>query len=105
MDKNKIQQNILEELGLENLPEDKKEELLSVMTESVLKRITISVLEQLSDEDKKEFDKLRDQADAEKINQFLREKIENYDAMIEKIIKEFKQEMQATMSELEKDIS
>jgi hypothetical protein len=105
MNKNTIQQNIIKELGLENLPEDKQTELLTTMTESVLKRITIAVLERLSEEDKKEFDKVRETDDPDKINEFLRTKIDNYDQMVEKIIKEFKEEIKTAMQDLQKDLA
>ncbi len=104
MDNQKIQESIIKELGLENLPEDEQAELLTTMTESILKRITISVLEQLTEEEKIEFDQVRDSDDPEKISNFLREKIVNYDEMVENIIKNFKEEMRGTMADLEKDL-
>lgn len=104
MDKKTIQQNLIQELGLGDLPEDKQVELLTTMTESVLKRITIQVLEQLSEEEKKEFDQVRESNDPDKITEFLREKIENYDEMAENTVKEFKEEMKDTIEDLEKGL-
>ncbi|MEA2113035.1 MAG: DUF5663 domain-containing protein, partial [Patescibacteria group bacterium] len=101
MDKQKIQQNIIEEFGLEGLPEEKQTELLTAMTESVLKRITVKILEQLSDEDRGEFDKLRETDEPDKIAEFLREKISDYDQMVENVVKEFKEETKGTMAEIE----
>ena len=101
MDKQKIQQNIIEEFGLENLPEKKQAELLTAMTESVLKRITVKTLERLSDEDRSEFDKLRETDEPDKIVEFLREKISDYDQMVEGVIKQFKEETKGTMAEIE----
>jgi len=100
MNKKIIQENIIKEFGLEDLSEDKQIELLTTMTESVLKRITIKVLEQLSEEDKKEFDQVRETNDSDKINEFLREKIDNYDEIVKEVIKEFKEEMKANIKEL-----
>ncbi len=105
MDNNKIQQDIIKELGLDSLAEENQVELLTMMTESILKRITISVLEKLSEEDKVEFNKVRDEGDPEKIAEFLRTKIENYDEMTENIVKEFKEEMKETMGGLQKDLA
>ena len=104
MDKKTIQQNLIQELGLGDLPEDKQVELLTTMTESVLKRITIQILEQLSEEEKKEFDQVRETADPDKITRFLREKIENYDEMAENTVKEFKEEMKNTVKDLEEGL-
>ena len=105
MDKNKIQQDIIKEFGLESLSEEKQIELLTTITESVLKRITIAVLEKLLEEDKIEFNKVRDESDPKKITEFLRTKIENYDEMTENIVKEFKEEMKETIGKLQKDLS
>jgi len=104
MTKKKNQQNLIQELGLDSLPEDKQIELLTTMTESVLKRITIQVLEQLSEEEKKEFDEVRESGDPDKITGFLREKIEDYDEMAENTVKEFKEEMKNTVKDLEKSL-
>jgi len=105
MDKKNIQQSIIKEFGLEGLPKDKQIELLTTMTESVLKRITIKVLEQLSEEDKKGFNQVRETNDPDKITEFLGKKIDNYDEMVEGIIKEFKEEMKSTMTGLEEDLA
>lgn len=104
MDKKKIQKDILEGLGLKGLSEEKQTELLTTMTESVLKRITIAVLEKLSDEDKGEFDRVREESDPDKITEFLKSKIENYDEMVEEIVEEFKEEMKSNMQELQKGL-
>jgi hypothetical protein len=104
MDNQKIQESIIKELGLDTLPEDKQTELLTMMTESVLKRITIGIIEQLSEEDKIKFDQVRDTNDPDKINEFLRTTISNYDEMVEKIIKEFKEEMSDTIESLKEDL-
>ena len=105
MENNTIPKNIIDELNLSGLPEDKQEQLLSAMTESVLKEITIAVLKRLSDDEKVEFDKVRETGDSEKINKFLKDKIKDYDKMVEKIIEDFKNEMKSTISELEKNLN
>jgi len=105
MTKKTNQQNLIQELGLDSLPEDKQIELLTTMTESVLKRITIQILERLSEEEKKEFDKVRESGEADKITKFLREKIKDYDEMAENTVKEFKEEMKNTVKDLEKSLA
>ncbi|MEA3292895.1 MAG: DUF5663 domain-containing protein [Patescibacteria group bacterium] len=105
MNKKIIQENIIEEFGLNDLPEEKQTELLTMMTESLLKRITIKVLEQLSKKDKKEFDSVRETSDPDEINKFLKSKIDNYDEMVEETVKEFKEEMKTTIERLKKDLA
>ena len=89
-----IQKQLIEELGLASLPREKQEELLIKMTEVLLKRIFVETMEKLNDEDLKTYEKMVDAGeDPEKIGAFLKEKVYNYDAMVEKIIMDFKEEM------------
>jgi len=90
---------------LNALPKEKQTELLTTMTESILKRITIRVLEHLSKKEKKEFDGVRETSDPDKINEFLAEKIDNYDQMVQEVISEFKEEMKITMQGLQADLA
>lgn len=100
MDIKTLQQNILQELGLQDLPEATQIKLLTQMTESVLKRIAVKVLEQLSDQDRQEFEKLQATGEAEKVNEFLTVKIPNYEEMLQEIVAEFKEEMKANIEAL-----
>ena len=89
-----IQQTILDELGLADLPEDKKNQLLVKMTETILKRIFLETMEKLTENQQKEYEELIDgNADPEKLESFLKENIENYEEMVNKIISDFKNEM------------
>ena len=94
--------NLMQELGLAELPEDKKISLLSAMTESVLKRITVEVLSRLSDEDQSKLLSLENTApDPQEIEKFLKAKIPDYDQIQNKVLQEFKEEMKSTMDILQ----
>jgi len=91
---NQIQQELMKELGLENLPEDKQQELIATMTEVVLKRIFAETLEKLNDEDQEAYGQMIDKgASPDEVDKFLGEKIPNYEQMIQNIIISFKEEM------------
>ena len=96
----KLQQTILEELELTDLPEETQIKLLTQMTESVLKRITIRVLERLPEQDRIDLEKLQADGDLEKVNEFLKDKIPNYEQMIQEIVSEFKEEMKTNIETL-----
>ncbi len=96
-------QKILEELGLDTLPEKEQQKILEAMTISLTKRINVEILERLSDEDKEEFDNVRERGDVEEFNSFLRSKIDGYDEMLERVVEEFKKEMKANMEMLSKE--
>jgi hypothetical protein len=89
-----LQKELLEELGLSSLPPDKQEEILIKMTEVLLKRIFVETMEKLSEADRQAYEKMVDEkSDPEKIGEFLKEKVLNYDEMVQKIIVDFKEEM------------
>ncbi len=94
-----IQQTIIKQLGLEDLPAEDQISLINQMTEAVLKRITISILEKLSEEEQDDFNKLADQEDPEKMEEFLKSKVENYEQMVEQIAKDFITEMKENIEE------
>jgi hypothetical protein len=94
VDQDQLQKELMEELGLSNLPLDKQNEILIKMTEVLLKRIFVETMERLSDVDRDAYEKMVDEKiDPEKIGEFLKEKVLNYDGMVQKIIVDFKEEM------------
>lgn len=89
-----IQKNLLDELGLSNLPQEKQEELVIKMTEVLLKRIFIETMEKLKESEQEEYAKLIEaKASPDEVEKFLKEKIADYDQVFEKIVADFKQEM------------
>ena len=96
MENNAIQQTLIDELGLADLPQDKKDELLVKMTEVVLKRIFVETMEKLSEKDQEEYSQMIEkEAAPEELEKFLTEKIAGYDEMVKKVVEEFKEEMKS----------
>lgn len=94
MDQNEIQKTLIEELGLSDLSQDKQEQLIAKMTEVLLKRIFLETMEKLDDQGKQEYEKLIEEGTTpEKMEEFLNSKISNYDALVKKIVDDFKEEM------------
>lgn len=92
-----LQQSIVEELGLQNLPKEKQEEILVKMTEVLLKKIYFETFEKLGEKDREELGKILDgETEPEKAEQYLRAKIEDYDGFVKKIVEEFKEDMKKT---------
>jgi hypothetical protein len=86
--------DLLNDLGLGNLSEDKREELIAKMTEVVLKRIFIETVEKLNEKDQEEYAKMiENKVTPEEMEKFLLEKIPDYDAMVKKIVDDFKEEV------------
>jgi uncharacterized protein YutE (UPF0331/DUF86 family) len=97
-----LQQSIIEELGLQNLPQEKQEEILVKMTEVLLKKIYLETFEKLGEADRVELGNMLDKEDADpaKVEEYLRSKIEDYDGFVKKIVEEFKEEMKKTTGDL-----
>lgn len=85
---------LLEELGIADLPEDKQNDLIGKMTEAVLKKILLEVLERLNETDRAIFETMMENgASPEEMEKFLQEKIPSYDKLVEKVVADFKEEM------------
>ncbi len=89
-----LEKDIITLLGLENLPEDQKTTLVAKMAETVLNRISLRILDSLSDVDQKKFDALlKKKTSATEIDQFLKSKIKNLDEIRMAEILHFKQDL------------
>jgi len=95
-----LQQDIIKELGIDQLPSEKQEEVLTAMTELILKRITLRILENLSEDQQKEFDKVVSEGDPEKATQFLSQNVSGYEQVVQEEIAKFKTEMKETVDAL-----
>lgn len=95
-----IQQDLIKELGIDELPPEKQEEILVAMTELLLKRITVLVLEKLSEEQRQEFDTMAADGDPEKVTNFFSQNVPGYEQLVQDEITKFKGEMKETMDAL-----
>lgn len=89
---------LVKELGIDSLPEEKQNELLAKMTEVLIKRIFVETMEKLSEQERVEYAQLTEngESDPELIGKFLKDHINDYDGMVERIIAGFKEEMMRT---------
>jgi len=83
--------DLIKELGLDKEPKEKREALISQMTEVVENRLNRRVLALLSESEKKELDTLLDE-DGDLLA-FLQRKIPDLDLITSEIISDFKREM------------
>ncbi len=89
-----IQKTLIDDLGLSDLSEDKKDQLLMKMTEVVLKRIFLETMEKLTDRDQDEYSRMIDEnVEPARLETFLQEKIAGYEDMVAHIVADFVEEM------------
>lgn len=87
-------QQLIKDLGIDTLSEDKQNELIIKMTEVLLKRIFLETMEKLGDAGREEYEKMTEgEVIPEQVEAFFKEKIHNYDEMVQNVIVEFKEEM------------
>jgi hypothetical protein len=88
-----IQMIIAREFGFDDLPDEKQDQLIERMTESVIKRVLVEAYAKLSDADRKQFENMMEDVNdinPDSIDEFLREKLTDYDAIITDAVAELK---------------
>lgn len=85
---------LVKDLGIDSLPQDKQNELIIKMTEILLKRIFLETMEKLGEQGREEYEKMSEgQVEPEQVAAFFKEKIRNYDELVDAIVKDFREEM------------
>ncbi|MDP1845569.1 MAG: DUF5663 domain-containing protein [Candidatus Moranbacteria bacterium] len=99
-----LQQTIIDELGLGDLPEERKAQILVDLLELVLKRLYMETMDRLTKEDQQELMKmLEEKSDQEKVESFLRSKISDYDEFVKKVVSELKDELKEDIASFGKN--
>lgn len=94
-------ENLFTQLGLNDLSDERKKEMMEVMGETILNRVFARISPLLSPEDQKSLDELDKQENAdEKINQYLSEKIPNLDQITKEEIEKFREELKRSVTEV-----
>ncbi len=102
MKKQLVEKDLITELGLGDLADEKKIELIIKWGNIVQKDIMMRVLTELSESDKDELDKLLvgKGENFEEIYQFLEKKLPNLDEIVKEEIEKFRKEMIDTFKSL-----
>jgi len=97
-----IKDNLISQLGLDDLPQEKKIELMMKWGDIVQKDIIMRVLRELSEEDKAEMDKLlaAQGENFEEIYKFLEGKMLNLDDIAKEEIEKFREEIKESAKKL-----
>lgn len=89
-----LRAQLIYDLGLSELPEEKQEELIVKMMEVVLKRIFVETVIRLDKDGQEKYATMIEKnRTPEEIESFVREKIPKYDELVMQITKEFREEM------------
>lgn len=97
-----IKKNIIEDLGLDKLPQKDQEEMLLMIGRLIFQGVIIRVMSLLSEKDKDDFDKLLSEKieDEEAVLKFLESRVPNLNEIINDEVASFKQESGEFMKNL-----
>lgn len=97
-----IKDNLISQLGLDDLPQEKKIELMMKWGDIVQKDIIIRVLKELPENDKVELDKLlaAQGENFKEIYKFLEGKMPNLDDIVKEEIEKFREEIKDSAKKL-----
>ena len=87
MKNQEIRAILIKELGVETLPEEAQDEIISKIGDTILKSLTARIFEQLSTEDHKKFEIISKTGDDERIQEFLEIAVPNMHSLMEEEIK------------------
>ena len=94
--------DILDQPGLGNIPDEKKAEIISKISELAQKRIILRVTEEMSEDQRENFEKfLETEEDPAKIENYIRENIPNIDSIIEEEMSLLKNDVLSQMKEID----
>ncbi len=99
-----LQENIIKDLGLENLPQKEQEEALLNVGRIIFQSILIRVMEELDEAGKNEFEKILTEKpnDEEAVLNFLQSKLPNLNEIVNDEVLKFKQESVDFMKTIKK---
>lgn len=94
LDQAQLREELIKAFHLEQIPEDKRDELLEKMGEALLKRVFLATMDKIGEEGIKEYEALLDrEAKQDEIEAFFESKIPGYDVFVRDVATEFKEEM------------
>lgn len=87
--------DIIKELGLEGLPEEEKDNLVSGLSQALQTRLSLRVMELLSESEKAEMEQLVAAGDDQKVGQYVAAKIPGLDSIMRQELTKLKEELVA----------
>jgi hypothetical protein len=98
-------EKLIKDLGIDTLSKEKQDDLIIKMTEVLLKRIFLETMDKLGEKGREEYDKItQDGMEPAQVEAFFKERISNYDEMVQKVVEEFEGEMMQARSSIQQVI-
>jgi len=88
MNNDEIKKMLSQDLGINHLPAEAQEQIITKLGENILKKITLETVTLLSEEARGEFDTLSQAQDNKKMTEFLKQQIPDFDNFVKKIVQQ-----------------
>ncbi len=82
-----LRKKLVTELGIETLSEDYQNEIVSQMEDNIIQKLYISILEKLTEKERKDFGILTALREGDKVMAFLKIKIPDFDIFLMQVAK------------------
>lgn len=96
---------LIEELGLGNLPEDKKNDMIVKLAESFQNKLTVRLMESMSDSEKQKLDDLVGQGKDDEVVKYLSQIVPNIDTVAREEFEKFRAEVLSENARIKKMIT
>ena len=98
---NPIEKNIIEILGLENLPREEAEEILIRTGAVIYENVLLRVMETMTEKDQDDFEKILDaEGKPEEIFSFLKERVKDFEKIVKEEAEKFKNKTSNIMDQI-----
>ncbi|MFB6181673.1 MAG: DUF5663 domain-containing protein [Candidatus Magasanikbacteria bacterium] len=99
LNQNLLEENLVTMLGIENLPDEEKSQILTKATRIAEKRIVLRVLDLLDEEKQEEFGQAVSSQDQEEIQSILQEEVDNFQELAQEEVVKVKQQLKEAVSQ------
>lgn len=99
---NILEKSLFVELGIEDASPELQESILDSFMSAVIKKMLIRAVELLSEEKKGDLIAIQDSGDTDKIEQFLKDNISDFDKIMAEVVESAKEEHRNTVEKLTK---
>ena len=99
-DQQQLAQQIIDELGIGSLPEDKRDEMIAEIGAIIYQAVLMRVVPLLSPEEQSQFDALADEDNPQKLLDWLQSTVEDFNVIVADELAKFKNDAGSMLEEL-----
>lgn len=87
MNNKELREILINELGIQALPEEAQDEIVAKLGEVILRSVTVAIFEKLGDEARAEFERVSKEDEPELVQRFIEENVPDMQTLMEEEVK------------------